>query len=165
MTQKNESIYKVLRKAKLLSSSIPKSKILLMDEDNNLLLGIKRSLIKQDFIVEIAIDSEEALSKIEDFQPNLIILDLKMHYLEGNTFLKMIKQLYHDIEVIILTGSTNFDSYTECLDNGAFCWLTKPLNINRLMVKVNSALTNISIKKQSDLKASKGGGLNWNGQN
>ena len=136
-----------------------------MDEDNNFLLGIKRSLIKQDFIVEIAIDSKEALSKIEDFHPNLIILDLKMPYLGGNTFLKIIKQLYPDIEVIILTGSTNFDSYTECLDNGAFCWLTKPLNINRLIVKIISALTNISIKKQSDVRTSKGGGLNWNGRN
>ena len=61
-----------------MSNPLPKSKILLVDDDKNLLPVLKRSLIKQDFIVEIAIDSEEALSKIEDFQPNLIILDLKM---------------------------------------------------------------------------------------
>ena len=148
-----------------MSNPYPKSKILLLDDDKNLLLGLKRSLIKQDFIVEIAVDGEEALLKIDDFQPDLIILDFKMPYLEGNTFLKMIKELYPDIEVIILTGSTNFDSYTESLYNGAFCWLTKPLNINRLIVKIISALTNISIKKQSDVRTSKGGGLNWNGRN
>ena len=143
----------------------PKSKILLVDDDNNLLFGLKRSLIKHGFIVDVAVDDKEALSKIKGFKADLIILDLKMPCLGGNTFLKTIKQFYPDTEVIILTGSTNFDSYTECLDNGAFCWLTKPLNINRLIVKINSALTNISIKKQSSTKTSKGGGLNWNGRN
>ena len=147
-----------------MSNPLPKSKILLVDDDKNLLPVLKRSLIKQDFIVEIAVDGEEIFSKIDDFHPDLIILDLKMSYLKGNTFLKMIKEYYPSIEVIILTGSTNFDSYAECLDNGAFCWLTKPLNINRLMVKINSALTNISIKKQLEVRATKGGGLNWSGR-
>ena len=148
-----------------MSNPFPKSKILLVDDDNSLLHGLKRSLIKQGFIVEIAVSNEEALSKIERFQTDLIILDLKMPYMGGNTFLKLIKQLYPNIEVIILTGSANFDSYTECLDNGVFCWLTKPINIKRLTVQINSALTNISIKKQLEARASKGGGLNWNGRN
>ena len=147
-----------------MSNTFAKSKILLVDDDNNLLLGIKRSLIKQEFFVEIAVDGAEALSKIEHFKPDLIILDLKMPGLGGNTFLKMIKEISPSLEVIILTGSTNFDSYAECLDNGAFCWLTKPLNINSLIIKIKSALINKSIKKQSDVKASKGGGLNWSGR-
>ena len=46
-----------------------------MDEDNNLLLGIKRSLIKQGFIVEIAVSNEEALSKIERFFQDLQSLE------------------------------------------------------------------------------------------
>ena len=86
-----------------------------------------------------------------------------MPSLGGDTFLKKIKQFHPDKEVIILTGSTNFDCYIECLDNGAFCWITKPLNINSLIVKINSALANITIKKQSSVKPSKGEGLNWNG--
>ena len=61
-----------------MSNTFPKSKILLVDDDNNLLLGLKRSLIKQGFIVDVAVDSEEALSKIEGFQADLIILDLKI---------------------------------------------------------------------------------------
>ena len=46
-----------------MSNPFEKSKILLVDDDNSLLLGLKKSLIKEDFIVEIAVDVEEAFSK------------------------------------------------------------------------------------------------------
>ena len=133
----------------------PKSKLLIVDDDKNLLLGLKRSLKKEDYVVEVATDGEDALSKIDDFEPDVVILDLKMPYMTGTTFLKMIKQFYPDIETIILTGSTDFDSYTECQDNGAFSWLTKPLNLNSLIVKINSAMAYVSIKKEAKSKGQK----------
>ena len=130
----------------------PKSRILIVDDDKNLLLGIKRSLIHQDYIVEDAIDGEDALAKIDVFEPHLIILDLKMPYMSGVTVLKMIKQFYPHIEVIILTGSVDFNSYTECQNNGAFSWLAKPLNIKNLIAKINSAMAYISMKKCDNSK-------------
>ena len=133
----------------------PKTKLLIVDDDKNLLLGLKRSLKKEDYVVEVATDGEDALSKIDDFEPDVVILDLKMPYMTGTTCLKMIKQFYPGIETIILTGSTDFDSYTECQDNGAFSWLTKPLNLNSLIVKINSAMAYLSIKKEEKSKGQK----------
>ena len=98
----------------------PKSKLLLVDDDENFLLGLKRTLKKEDYVIEVVTNGEDALSKVDDFRPNVIILDLKMPHTTGTTFLKMIKQLYPGIEIIILTRSTDFDSYTECQENGAF---------------------------------------------
>ena len=136
----------------------PKSKLLIVDDDKNLLLGLKRSLKKEDYLVEVATDGEDALSKIDDFEPDVIILDLKMPYMAGTTFLKMIKQFYPAIEVVILTGSTDFNSYTECQDNGAFSWVTKPLNIDSLILKINSAMALVSIKKEAKSKGQNFGG-------
>jgi CheY-like chemotaxis protein len=138
----------------------PKSRILIVDDDKNLLLGIKRSLIHQGYIVEIAIDGEYALEKIDIFKPHVIILDLKMPYMTGTTFLKMIKQFNPHIEVIILTGSSDFGSYTECQDHGSFSWLSKPVSIKNLIVKLNSAMAYITLKKDDDSTTSNEGCMN-----
>ena len=79
----------------------PNSKILIVDDDTNVQKSLKRLINKENFVVQVACDGEDALSKITDFQPLCILLDIKMPYLNGKDTLKMIKFSYPTIEVII----------------------------------------------------------------
>ena len=121
----------------------------------------KEILIKQDFIIDLATDGETAFSKVDEFQPQLIVIDLKMPELGGSTFLKMVKQFNSEVEVIVLTGSTNFDFYEEWMASGAFCWVTKPLNMNSLILNIYSALTLSSVKDEMASGKSKNRSIRW----
>jgi len=61
----------------------PNSKILIVDDDTNVQKSLKRLINKENFVVQVACDGEDALSKITDFQPHCILLDIKMPYLNG----------------------------------------------------------------------------------
>lgn len=129
----------------------PESKILIIDDDLNLQSSLKRLLIKENFIVAVASEGMEALSLMEKFKPNCILLDLGMPYLNGKETLRMTKWLHPTSKIIIISGFAELYSITTktWTDMGAFCFVPKPIKFEELLVLIIQALESKTIEHES----------------
>ena len=96
-------------------------KILIVDDEAEVCEALKDFFEDQQFIVEVAHDGEDALSKVDEFKPHCILLDIKMPYLNGIEALGMIELKEKDVEVIMVTAVANIKtalhhSPTDCSD-------------------------------------------------
>lgn len=117
-----------------------KFKILVVDDDQNFCALAKRILESMQYQVDIATGGEEAISKIHDFEPQVVLLDVKMPRLTGDELVKMIKAWKPHIEVIMVTAVHNHLLERDCMQNGAFAYFTKPLKFDQLEEKLREAL-------------------------
>jgi DNA-binding response OmpR family regulator len=87
----------------------------------------------------IAYDGESALDIVAEDDPEVMILDLKMPGIDGIEVLRRVKQSRPEIEVIILTGHGNEADKQVCMDLGAFAYLQKPVDIDKLSATLKAA--------------------------
>jgi response regulator RpfG family c-di-GMP phosphodiesterase len=116
------------------------SKILIVDDEVEVCEALKEFFEDQQFIVAIAHDGEDALSKVDEFKPHCILLDIKMPYLNGIEALGMIELKDKKVEVIMVTAVSNIKIAEECMRKGAFGYVTKPVDLDHLLKEVNGAL-------------------------
>jgi len=117
--------------------------ILVVDDDEhtrNLLRDLCEAL---SFKVALAEDGSEAIAKLADFKPDLVLLDLMMPRKDGFTVLREIRQhaAWKDLPVIILTAIGDMDGKIRGMELGADDYVTKPFKLIELQTRVNSALT------------------------
>lgn len=108
------------------------SKVLLVDDEREFVQTLSERLIMRDMGSAVAYDGESALTMIEEEEPEVMILDLKMPGIDGIEVLRRVKGSRPDIEVIILTGHGSEDDRKVCMDLGAFAYLQKPVDIELL---------------------------------
>jgi DNA-binding NtrC family response regulator len=115
--------------------------VLLVDDDLQILrsasVALRTSGIKQVVTLQ---DSRDVLSHMEKDEPAVLVLDLSMPYLSGQTVLERMVVDYPDIPVIILTATDDLDTAVACMKTGAFDYLVKPLERDRFITAVNRAV-------------------------
>jgi len=116
-----------------------KMKIMLVDDEERFLKTTSKLIEKKGYGVVTAQSGEEALEKLKPQNVHVVILDVKMPGMDGNTTLKAIKTLYPLVEVIMLTGHGTMDSAIDGLKSGAFDYLVKPADIDDIMEKAREA--------------------------
>ncbi len=126
-----------------------KPKLLIVDDEENIRNGLKRALTLDGYDVEVAADGEEALKKLDEEDIDLLITDLKMPKVTGEELMKETLQKYPHIPVIVLTGHGTIENAVEAMRRGAYDFITKPLNIDKLSLVVKRALENSSLKRQN----------------
>jgi YesN/AraC family two-component response regulator len=95
----------------------------------------------------VAYDGASALNLIQEDEPDVMIVDLKMPGVDGLEVLRKVKETRPEIEVIILTGHGNEADRELCMQLGAFAYLQKPLDINVLSETIQKANEKIRRKK------------------
>jgi CheY-like chemotaxis protein/cytidylate kinase len=114
-------------------------KLLLVDDEREFVQTLSERLLMRDVGSAVAYDGESALSLIDDEEPEVMILDLKMPGIDGIEVLRKVKQDRPDIEVIILTGHGTEEDRKLCMELGAFAYLQKPVDIDVLSDTLNRA--------------------------
>lgn len=119
-----------------------RSKILIIDDEIDSLLPLKRSLEVEDYIVVGASNGHEALIKARTDIPDLILLDLMMPEMDGYEVCAKLKndEMTKNIPVIMLTAKDSVRDKVKGLDIGADDYVTKPFNLNELKARVKSVL-------------------------
>lgn len=117
-----------------------KNKKILFVDDEVEFCSLMREYFSTKYDVETASDGQEALSKLEEFQPGCILLDLKMPQMDGLEALKLIKLSYPDMKVIIVSASGTIKKTEECLKEGAIDYILKPIDLDELENKIESVL-------------------------
>jgi len=108
------------------------SKVLLVDDEREFVQTLSERLEMRQVGSAIAYDGESALRMVEDDEPDVMILDLKMPGIDGIEVLRRVKQSNPHVEVIILTGHGSDEDCKTCMDLGAFAYLRKPVDIEAL---------------------------------
>ena len=123
--------------------------ILIIEDDDSIRRVIKKILERENKNYRIieAVDGKEGINKINSNHLNLILCDIKMPKLDGMDVLKYVKKNNLTIPFILLTGHGNIDTAVNAMKIGAFDFIEKPPDLNRLLITIKNALNN---KKLTD---------------
>lgn len=124
--------------------------ILITDDEKNIREGLARSLEYEGYIVETAEDGKAGIKRVYKGGIDLVIADLKMPNLSGEEMLEEILAFDRSIPVIILTGHGNIEKAVEMMRVGAYDFLTKPLNLDKLSLIIARALENRRLKREKE---------------
>ena len=135
------------------------SKILIIEDEESIRRVLKKVLIEEDGKYQIfeAIDGVDGVEKIKTNKLDLILCDIKMPKKDGIEVLYFIIKKYSEIPVIMISGHGDLETAVESMRLGAFDYISKPPDLNRLLNSVRAALKNNNFIKTSrvNLKKSK----------
>jgi DNA-binding response OmpR family regulator len=114
------------------------AKLLLVDDDADMVKVVRDWLTSEHHLVEALDNSESALEHLEMFQYDLIILDWGMPKLSGLEVLQRFRAKGGETPVLMLTGKDHIDDKTTGLDSGADDYLTKPFHMTELTARVRA---------------------------
>ncbi len=122
------------------------SSILITDDDNSILLLLSKVLGTNDHELTLANDGKEAIKQIEQKRFDLIITDLQMPEVNGIDVLQAGKKKNPETEILILTGHASVKTAVNAMKLGAYEYLTKPVDVEELRLKVAQALKHRELK-------------------
>jgi DNA-binding NtrC family response regulator len=117
-----------------------KFRILIADDEKNIRDGLAASLAMDGYQTYKAEDGEKALMIMQEEDIDLVISDLRMPKISGADLLRRINDSWPTVSVIILTGHGTIENAVQAMREGAFDFLTKPVNLERLGLLVKRAL-------------------------
>jgi DNA-binding NtrC family response regulator len=123
-------------------------RILVVDDEEAALSGLKLLLSGWGYEVEGAVDGAEALETALKFHPALVIADLILPTLDGLGLLRALQKEQPQVPVIILTGHGTIDSAVNATREGAYDYLTKPVDVGRLRLLIEKALEKGEVLRQ-----------------
>lgn len=125
-------------------------KILIVDDEENILNSLKRLFRKEPYEILTAISGEEGLKILDDHQVDLIISDLKMPQMSGVEFLKRAKEKNPVPLRIVLTGHADLKSIIDAIDQGeVYRFLLKPWDDEELKMTIRQALDYYHLWKEN----------------
>ena len=115
-------------------------KILIIDDDRDMCLLLKRFLTRHGFEVIESYSGKKALELLETVEPALVMCDFRLEDMEGNVLLGKIKNIFPQVPVIIITGYSDIKVAVEVMKMGAYDYITKPLFPDEILVTIRKAL-------------------------
>ena len=122
--------------------------ILVVDDETSILQSLEGILADEGFDVSIAESGLEALGKIEDVMPDLILLDIWMPGLDGIETLQKMKNLYPTLPVVMMSGHGNIETAVKATKVGAYDYIEKPLSLEKLLVSIDNALAHSRLMEE-----------------
>ena len=126
-----------------------KINLLIVDDEEQFLKAISRSLEMRDINVIAVNRGEKAIEAARKYPIDVALVDLKMPGMDGQATLEALKKEHQWMEIVILTGHATIDSATACTRSGAYSYLQKPCELEKLLE------TLISAYKQKVMNANK----------
>ena len=110
-------------------------KLLVVDDNKDIVDTLQRRLTKEGYEVSVAYDGEEALQKVKEADPDIILLDLMMPKLNGFEVLKEVREKFKDRwrPIIIISAKDELESMQKCYSMEADHYLTKPCSIENIL--------------------------------
>ncbi len=124
-------------------------KVLLVDDEKEFVHTLSERLQSRSLESAVVYDGEEALDFVEGEEPEVMVLDLKMPGIDGIEVLRKVKQSHPNVEVIILTGHGSDREQQLAEDLGAFAYLQKPVDIDKLSDTMKQAYKKIKDSQDS----------------
>lgn len=123
--------------------------ILIIDDERAIRNVLKDILGNEGFKVDEASDGEEGLQKFKQQNFDLVLCDIKMPKLDGLEFLDAVVAINAEIPVIMISGHGNIETAVDAVKKGAYDYISKPPDLNRLLITIRNALDKTSLVKET----------------
>ena len=131
------------------------NKILIIDDEQDICFLISEILKDENYLTYSAVNSDEAIKKFNELNPDLVILDvwLSNSKYDGIELLQEFKKIKNKVPIIIISGHGTVDLAVSAIKNGAYDFLEKPFNSDKLLILTKRAIeSSILINENTDLK-------------
>jgi len=143
------------------------AKVLIADDEQAITSGLSAILSDEGYDVEIAPDGQKALERLSEDRYGVVLADLKMPKLDGLGLLRELQQREIPTECIIITGQATVDSAVQAMQQGAYDYIEKPLNaekLNRLKALIPKAIEKFNVQQKNRELTSRLEGLTHYGE-
>ncbi len=120
-------------------------RVLIVDDEQGIRQALKQVLEYEDLEVRVAASGGEAISLYTEFRPHLVFLDVKMAGLDGLETLTRLRDLDPEPQIVMISGHGTIATAVEATQRGAFDFLEKPLDTDRLLLTVRNALAHAEL--------------------
>lgn len=114
--------------------------ILIIDDEKSIRKTLSEILSYEGYKIDEAADGEEALKKFTNTTYDVVLCDIKMPKMDGIEFLDRARLINSDIPIIVISGHGNIETAVEAVKKGAFDYISKPPDLNRLLITLRNAL-------------------------
>lgn len=124
------------------------TKILVVDDELNARQALVALLSEDGYLVKDAADGYKALGVIEQWQPDIVLTDMRMPLLDGLSLIKKIRQDYPETICIVMTAFASVDTAIDAMKAGAHDYLTKPLNFDAVELVLEKAIERLHMRRE-----------------
>ena len=126
-------------------------KILIIDDERSIRNSLKEILADEGYDVEVAENGAQGCEMAEKEKYSVIFCDIKMPQMDGMEVLDKFAQMGIDSAVIMISGHGDIDTAVECIKKGAFDFIQKPLDLNRILITIKNATEKVSLVKETKI--------------
>jgi DNA-binding NtrC family response regulator len=123
-------------------------RVLIVEDDAAARVGLEQLVKNWGFVAESASDGEEALEKVTSFRPAIVITDLVMPRMDGLAVLRALQQQGADAITLLLTAQGTVETAVEAMKEGAYDYLTKPIDIQRLKIILDKIVERLETMRE-----------------
>ena len=125
--------------------------ILIVDDEKSILQSLKGILADEGFAVVTAESGPEALERIEEEIPDIVMLDIWMPDMDGLETLIKIKKNYPYLQVVMMSGHGTIETAVKSTKLGAYDFIEKPLSLEKVLLSINNALDYYQLEEEINL--------------
>lgn len=127
--------------------------ILIIDDEKSIRKTLTEILSFEGYKIEESADGEEGLKKFREKTFDVVLCDIKMPKVDGIDFLQQAVQINPDVPIIMISGHGNIETAVEAVKKGAYDFIQKPPDLNRLLITIRNAMErNILVSETRSLK-------------
>ncbi len=127
------------------------SKILVIDDERSIRNTLKDILEYEKYEVDLAEDGNKGIEMIRSAEYDVVLCDIKMPGLDGIEVLERVVVLAPDTPVVMISGHGNIDTAVDSIKKGAFDYIEKPLDLNRLLITIRNAMDKSNLVSETKI--------------
>ncbi|HEX4374831.1 MAG TPA: sigma-54 dependent transcriptional regulator [Puia sp.] len=121
------------------------SNILIIDDEKAIRKTLSEILSYEGYKIDEAGDGEEGLKKFKEVEYDVVLCDIKMPKIDGIEFLEKAKEFNRDVPIIMISGHGTIETAVEAVKKGAYDYISKPPDLNRLLITIRNATDKTSL--------------------
>ena len=124
-------------------------KILIIDDERSIRNSLKDILVDEGYDVDLAENGAQGCAMVDKEKYSVIFCDIKMPEMDGMEVLDRFNQMGIDAAVVMISGHGDIAVAVECIKKGAFDFIPKPLDLNRILITIKNATEKVSLVKET----------------
>ncbi len=126
-------------------------KILIIDDERSIRNSLKEILADEGYDVDVAENGAQGCAMVDKEKYSVIFCDIKMPEMDGMEVLDRLVGMGVDAAVIMISGHGDIDTAVECIKKGAFDFIQKPLDLNRILITIKNATEKVTLVKETKI--------------
>ena len=124
-------------------------KILIIDDERSIRNSLKEILADEGYDVDVAEDGAQGCAMVDKEKYSVIFCDIKMPGMDGVEVLDKMVEMGVDAAIVMISGHGDINTAVDCIKKGAFDYIPKPLDLNRILITIKNATERVSLVKET----------------